>query len=210
MQVGNLPFLAGLHMICIGTTGMTSFKMLVNDSDNPVMEAEIGLQMNKDNEKPTVPPSSKGNSLRFMSKRLLQPQAVLFWFALVYCVSEFIEAMQEKENPFVVSPWIFVSNLMVGPLLMLITSVLILIHRLSTTAFAMAIAGYLIYVTAYRYMISIPNARGVPILSLDAMRIWFKVTPDNLILLAGFGSVALVFGTVQLLRLLRMRRKRLS
>lgn len=166
--------------------------------------------MNKGNEKPTVPPSSKGNSFRFMLKRLFQPQAVLFWFALVYCVSEFIDLMHEKENPFVVSPWIFVSNLMVGPLLMLITSVLILIHRLSTTAFAMAIAGYLIYVTAYRDLISIPNSHGVPIFSLDAMRIWFKGMPDNLILLAAFGSVALVFGAVQLLRLLRMKRQRLS
>ena len=145
-----------------------------------------------------------------MLKRLFQPQAVLFSIALAYCVAEFIDAMQEKDNPFVFSQWMFVRDLMKGPLLMLITAVLLLIHRLSTTALAIAIAGYLIYVTAYRYLISIPNSQGVPIFSLDAMRIWFKGMPNNLILLAAFGSVALVFGTVQLLRLLRMRRKRLS
>ena len=166
--------------------------------------------MNKDNEKRTVPPRSKGNSLRFMSKRLLQPQAVLFSITLAYCVSEFIDAMQAKDNPFVLSPSIFVSNLMVGPLLMLITAVLLLIHRLSTTAIAIAIAGYLFYVTGYRYLISIPNSHGVPILSLDAMRIWFKGMPNNLILQTVFATVVLIFGTVQLLRLQRMRRKRLS
>jgi hypothetical protein len=96
---------------------------------------------------------------------LLQPQAVLFSIALAYCVAEFIDAVQIKDNPFVLSPWIFVSNLMVGPLLMLITAVLLLIRRLSTTALAIAIAGYLIYVTAYRYLISIPNSHGVPICS---------------------------------------------
>jgi hypothetical protein len=166
--------------------------------------------MNKDNEKPTVPPSGKGNGLRFMLKRLFQPQAVLFSIALVYCVSEFINARQEKDNPFVFSQWMFVRDLMVGPLLMLITAVLLLIHRLSTTALAIAIAGYLFYVTGYRYLISIPNSHGVPILSLDAMRIWFKGMPNNLILQTVFATVVLIFGTVQLLRLLRLRRKRLS
>jgi hypothetical protein len=184
--------------------------MLVNDSDNPVMEAEIGLQMNKDNEKPTVPPSSKGNGLRSMLKRLFKPQAVLFSIALAYCVSEFIDAMQEKDNPFVLSPSIFVSNLMVGPLLMLITAVLLLIHRLSTTALAIVIAAYVIYKTGYPYMISIPNSHGVPILSLDALRIWFKGTPDNFILQTVFAIAVLIFGTVQLLRLRRMRSKSLS
>jgi membrane-bound ClpP family serine protease len=166
--------------------------------------------MNKGNEQTATPSSSKGNGLRFIPRRLLQPRAVLFLVTLGYCVSEFVRAMQEKENPFVFSQWMFVRDLMVAPLLMLITSVLILIHRLSTTALAMAIAGYLIYVTAYRGMISIPDSHGVPILSFDALRIWFEAMPDNLILLAAFASVALVFGTLQLWRLLRPRRKHLS
>lgn len=170
----------------------------------------MGFHMNKNNEKPTVPLWSKGNTLRFMWKRLLEPRAVLVLLALVYCVPVFIDAMQGKENPFVFNQWNFVRGLMMGPLLLVITSVLILIHRLSTTALAIAISCYLIYVTGYRGLISIPNSHGVPILSLDALRIWFKATPNDLILQTALATVTLIFGTVQVLRLLRMKRKRLS
>jgi hypothetical protein len=165
--------------------------------------------MNKGNERSAPPWSSKEKGVRFIPKRFLELRSVLFWFAVIYCVSEFISAMQERDNPFVFSQWMFVRDLMVGPLLMLMTSVLILIHRLSTTALAMALASYLIYVTAYRGLVSVPNSHGVPTLSLDAVRILLKAMPENLILLGAFSAVALVWGTVQLWLLLR-KRNRLS
>jgi len=162
--------------------------------------------MNKHNDQTTVPRNNPGTGLRFNPKRVLKPQALFFGLLLIYCLLMFIDAMQAKENSFVFSKWNFVWTLMVGPLLLLITSVLILVHRLSTTTVAIALAGYLIYVTAYRGLISAPNSHGVPVLGLDALKIWFKATPNDLILQAAFATAAFIFGTVQLLRLLRKKR----
>lgn len=166
--------------------------------------------MNEDKQKVPAPTNSNGIGLQSTLKRLLRPQVLLFLIALVYSISEFISAMQEKGNPFVFSQWMFVRDLMLGPLLLLITSGLILIHRLTPTVVAIAMAGYLIYVTAYRGLMSVPNSHGVPIFSLDALKIWFKATPNDLILQAAFATVALILATIQLVRLQQSRRQRSS
>lgn len=153
---------------------------------------------------------SRVDSFVLFLKRLLAPQVVLFWIFLIYCLLMFIDAMEAKENPFVFSQWMLVRDLMFGPLLLLITSVLILIRRLSTVAIAIAIALYIIYVTGGRFLLATPYSHDVSLFSLDALRIWFEATPNNLILQTALATVALIFGTVQLWRLLRLRRKRSS
>src|SRR5437762_6469943 len=95
--------------------------------------------MSKVNEPPS-PSNGEHSGRRRLLKPLLEPRSVLFWFALVYCISEFVDAMQFRNNPFVVNWQIFVFNFTWSAFLMLITSALILIHRLSTTALAMAMA----------------------------------------------------------------------
>lgn len=159
--------------------------------------------MSKKFDESSIRRSDQGEGFRFSLKQLFQPEAVLLWLAVVYCLFEFVSAMQEKDNPFIVSPWIFVGGSMVFPLLMLIASALIMTNRLPTTAFAMIVAGYLFYVTGFRGMVSIPNSHGVPMFSLDAVKIWFNAMPSNLIFQAVFATCVLIIGTVQLVRLIR-------
>ena len=155
-------------------------------------------------------PGNRPKGVGFFLKQMLEPQVLLFGIFLIYCLLMFINAMQAMKNPFVFSKWNLVTGLMFGPLLLLIGSVLILVRRLSTVAFAIAIALYIVYVTGFRFLLATPYSHGVPILSFDALRIWFTATPNNLIVQTALASVALIFGTVQLWCLLRLRRKRSS
>ena len=140
-------------------------------------------------------------------KRILAPQSMLFGVTLVHFLLTLIIVLGRKDNPFIVDQWGFFRQSMTYPLLLLFSCVLILFGRLSTTGLAMTIAASLIYVVGYRGLVGISYAHDVSALSLDAIRIWFDVTPTNLIVQAGLGAVILLFGMVQLSRLLGRRRK---
>ena len=161
-------------------------------------------------ENPDANLSNRPKGVIFFLKQGLEPPVLFFGILLTYCLLMFINALQAMRNPFVFSKWNLVTGLMFVPLLLLIGSVLILIRRLSTVAFAIAIALYIVYVTGLRFLLATPYSHGVPIVSFDALRIWFTATPNNLIVQTAFASVALIVGTVQLCRLLRVRRKRSS
>src|SRR5207253_9197211 len=104
-------------------------------------------------------------------KLVLQPRGVLFRMTVIYFLSMLIIVLEQKENAFIINKWGFFKGLMIGPLLLLVTSVCILIGRLSTVTLAIAIAACLIYVTGYRGLVGISHAHDNAILSLESLRL---------------------------------------
>lgn len=135
-------------------------------------------------------------------KRILEPQSLLFGITLIYFLFRLVVVMGQVGNAFIVDQRGFVWRAIAYPLLLLVSGILILIGRLATIIFAIAIAGSLIYLIGYRGLGGVSYAHDVGALTLTALRIWVDTTPINLILQSGLSVVICFVGTVQLSRLL--------
>lgn len=141
-------------------------------------------------------------------RRFLEPRFVLFGITLIYFLSKLIITLGQRDNAFLVDQWGFVRRSMIYPFLLLLSCLLVLNRRFVPLVLAMPIAAAVMYTIGYRGLVGASNTQDGSVVGiLDTLRIWFDVLPSNLIVETVLAVVIFVFGTAELARLLRRRRK---